>query len=126
MKRWHEETALMLRRWREEIAKHRHRSLGYIEGDCHCLRGKGTMRKRTPWGHRRRCYLCKGAKYNHVGRPWRGDGTQRRGRSNWDCATMRLEEEADMDAAEDAFHQGRSVGAITHHGRSCVAADLIM
>lgn len=94
MKRWHAETALMLRRWREEIEKHRHHSLGYIESACHCLRGKGTMRKRTPWGHRRRCYLCKGAEYFHVGRPRRGDGTRRRGRSNWDHATFQLEAKA--------------------------------
>ena len=40
MKRWHEETALMLLRWRAEIEKHRHRSLGY---------------------------LCKGTKYSRVG-----------------------------------------------------------
>ena len=92
MKRWHEETALMLRRWSAEIEKHRHPSLGYVEGDCHCLRGKGTMRKRTPWGHHRRCCLCKGGKYNRSGR--RADGTHRRGRANWNYATMRLEAEA--------------------------------
>jgi hypothetical protein len=58
MRRWHEETALMLRRWKAEIEKHRHPSLRYIDRDCHCLRGQGTMRKRTPWGYHRRCYLC--------------------------------------------------------------------
>lgn len=94
MKRWHAETALMLRRWRVEVERHRHASLGYVERECRCLRGKGIMRKRTPWGHRRRCYLCKGSKYLRVGRPWRGDGTQRRGRSNGNRAAIHLEEAA--------------------------------
>ena len=67
MRRWHEETALMLRRWRAEIEKQ---------------------------SHHRRCYLCKGTKYSRVGRTWRGDGTHRRGRANWNYATMRSEEEA--------------------------------
>ena len=40
MMRWHEETALMLRRWRAEIEKQ---------------------------SHHRRCYLCKGTKYSRVG-----------------------------------------------------------
>lgn len=60
MRRWHNEIVIMKSRHRDEIENHRHHSLGYIEGDCHCLRGIGTMRKRRPYdscspGH---CSMC--------------------------------------------------------------------
>jgi hypothetical protein len=68
MRRWHEERALMLRRWRMELGNH---VGGFASDDsyagqewlappvlacgikCHCARGIGTMRKQRPydgWG----------------------------------------------------------------------------
>lgn len=61
MKRWHEskEEALMSRRWRTELEKHTDRNFGQIVGGCHCLGGKGSMRKARPYekcgGH---CSVC--------------------------------------------------------------------
>ena len=49
MQRWQQERYLMLKRWREEVESHRDLDFGYIEEGCHCLRGKGTMRKRRPY-----------------------------------------------------------------------------
>jgi hypothetical protein len=71
MRRWHQERDLMLRRWRQEIAKHEASSdEGYpyaalapvpptgVQG-CHCYRGMGTMRKRSPWDcGNPRCGVC--------------------------------------------------------------------
>ncbi len=64
MKRWHEERSLMLRRWAIEKGKH-HPGWGRFknserEGDeCHCLRGPGFLRKRTPYDcGTPRCPLC--------------------------------------------------------------------
>ena len=72
MRRWHSprERVIMLRRWRQEIAKHEERaqcSLAPLPpnaaGDCHCYRGAGFMRKRRPFGcSRPRCGLCHFAK----------------------------------------------------------------
>lgn len=65
MKRWHEDRELMLRRWREEIAKHEDLNIGAlgqippVGGSCHCYRGCGTMRKRTVYGcSTPRCGIC--------------------------------------------------------------------
>ena len=65
MRRWHSERNLMVRRWRQELAWHSD-SYAWIAPpslapaiDCHCARGIGTMRKRTPLGcNRPRCQLC--------------------------------------------------------------------
>ena len=56
MKRWHAERALMLRRWRQEKAKH-----AEFGQDCHCLRGPGFMRKRRAHdshGPNQHCFVC--------------------------------------------------------------------
>lgn len=58
MRRWHADEALMRRRQRFEIAKHRNRTTGETDR-CHCLEGIGTMRKHRPnesCGDR--CSLC--------------------------------------------------------------------
>lgn len=66
MRRWHQERDLMLRRWRQELAKHE----GFPQMalappslapsiDCHCSHGIGSMRKRTPYGcGNPRCGIC--------------------------------------------------------------------
>ena len=55
----------MLRRWRQEIAKHESDTYAYEAplppsgGSCHCYRGAGFLRKRRPFGcGRSRCGLC--------------------------------------------------------------------
>lgn len=69
MRRWHSETALMHRRWRDEMRKH-----GYdwrnppdpaCDGTvCHCVAGIGSMRKRRPLDcGRPRCGICHWSKY---------------------------------------------------------------
>jgi hypothetical protein len=68
----------MLRRWREEIAKHEAFDGGYSycalapvpptadEDACHCYRGMGFMRKRTPHGcGNPRCCVCHWEKYHY-------------------------------------------------------------
>lgn len=80
MKRWHDERDLMLRRWRLEIAVHEGAWVwqGWLaplppdpEGDCHCYRGPGYFRKRTPFGCSSGTCLCKyeknrpKARHNH-------------------------------------------------------------
>jgi hypothetical protein len=75
MQRWHAERDLMLRRWREEIAKHESDE-GYSycalapvpptadEDSCHCYLGMGFMRKRRPHDcGNPRCMLCHLEKY---------------------------------------------------------------
>lgn len=57
MKRWHEEEHLMQRRWRREIENHRDPGSGLVEEGCHCLLGKGFMRKRRP-GDKCKCRMC--------------------------------------------------------------------
>src|ERR1043166_9448606 len=64
MRRWHAERTLMVRRWRAEIAAHESDRYGWTfgyrlaplppdpDGDCHCYRGPGYFRKRTPFGCR--------------------------------------------------------------------------
>lgn len=47
MQRWHAEEALMRRRQKVEILKHRNRITGELD-QCHCLAGIGTMRKHRP------------------------------------------------------------------------------
>ncbi|HYZ76203.1 MAG TPA: hypothetical protein VE596_02405 [Gaiellaceae bacterium] len=70
MKRWHQERALMLRRWREEIYKHEWDFTGgsyglavippqALDEPCHCYRGPGFLRKRTAHGGCGRCGVCK-------------------------------------------------------------------
>lgn len=75
MRRWHAERALMLRRWRMEIAEHEemhHMALPPIppqscDEPCHCYRGPGFMRKQRPYGCTRpRCGLC------HPTKKWGG------------------------------------------------------
>lgn len=79
MKRWHQERDLMLHRWRQEIASHVGWSFGSKAGyaycalaplpptgeeKCHCYRGPGFMRKRTPFGcSNPRCGICHYEKY---------------------------------------------------------------
>jgi hypothetical protein len=66
MRRWHQEHDLMLRRWRQEIAKHERAPRGTLapvppigEEACHCYRGMGTMRTRSPWDcGNPRCGVC--------------------------------------------------------------------
>jgi hypothetical protein len=86
MRRWHspKERALMLRRWRQEIAQHERwrysrAALAPVPPDkcavdpyvvlrglrtrfpdpCHCYDGMGFMRKQRPFGcGRARCQLC--------------------------------------------------------------------
>lgn len=47
MQRWHSEVALMERRRKFELNKHRNRITGETDA-CHCLAGLGTMRKHRP------------------------------------------------------------------------------
>ena len=49
MQRWHQEKNLMSKRWKEEIESHTDFIFNIVEKGCHCLRGKGTMRKRRPY-----------------------------------------------------------------------------
>lgn len=73
MRRWHapRERAIMLRRWREEIAKHEDVWFGQAplppaaDADaCHCYRGMSFLRKRKPHDcGRPRCWLCHGEKF---------------------------------------------------------------
>lgn len=55
MQRFHNEWALMVRRWRVEWEAH-----GRDFGNCHCGRGMGTMRKHRPFeGHASgQCGVC--------------------------------------------------------------------
>lgn len=70
MQRWHNERALMLRRWKMEMAKH-----GYdwrnppdpkCDRDaCHCAAGIGSMRKMRPYDCGQvRCAWCHGDKFD--------------------------------------------------------------
>jgi len=43
MKRFHDERAIMIKRWRQEWLNH-----GRNFGNCHCGLGYGTMRKHRP------------------------------------------------------------------------------
>ena len=53
----------MYRRWREELRKHTADD-GTVEGDCHCLRGIGFMRKRRPHDcGKTRCGICHYSKF---------------------------------------------------------------
>lgn len=76
MRRWHEERELMLRRWRQEIAKHEawgdegysYCALAPVppqnDGDCHCYRGMGMLRKTRPWDcGKPHCTICHLDKY---------------------------------------------------------------
>ena len=65
------ERAIMLRRWREEIALHERSEFGWSPlppaGDdlCHCYRGMGFLRKRKPLDcGRPRCGLCHDEKFH--------------------------------------------------------------
>jgi len=53
MQRWHSqrEEAIMLKRWKHEMELHRYdwRCPPTDAKACHCARGKGSMRKRTPY-----------------------------------------------------------------------------
>lgn len=65
MRRWHNETKIMHRRWRAEMKQHGYdwRNPPTDRDACHCVRGIGSMRKRTPFGHHRHCLMCNGEKY---------------------------------------------------------------
>lgn len=78
MRRWHSprEHAIMLRRWRQELANHDWEygqdyphcylapSSDAEKIDCHCAEGIGSMRKHTPYGcGRARCGICHWEKY---------------------------------------------------------------
>ena len=75
MRRWHSprERAIMLRRWREEIAKHEDMWFGQAplpptagHDSCHCYRGMGFLRKRKPYDcGNPRCGICHFDKYRH-------------------------------------------------------------
>lgn len=66
MKRFTEERPLMVRRWRDEVEKHRDRVTGEVQSGCHCLRGPGFMRKRRPYGRcapSKHCPSCEIARH---------------------------------------------------------------
>lgn len=74
MRRWHEDRNLMLRRWREEIAKHEFEDYPYCslapipaekkDDVCHCYRGMGFLRKKSPHDcGNPRCMVCHLDKY---------------------------------------------------------------
>ena len=56
---------LMHQRWRVEMESHDYdwRCPPTDPSACHCAKGIGSMRKRTPFGHSRRCWRCKYYKY---------------------------------------------------------------
>jgi hypothetical protein len=66
MRRWHQEREIMLRRWRQELAKHEGMPLARVSvppdvavDTCHCYRGMGFMRKLRPFDcGRPHCLLC--------------------------------------------------------------------
>jgi hypothetical protein len=69
MRRWHEEHALMFRRWKQEMEIH-----GYDwrnppdpkcdRNACHCAAGIGSQRKKKPLDCGRvRCGVCHGDKF---------------------------------------------------------------
>ena len=78
MKRWHEEKALMMKRWKIELSKHEPWNLGRelakgkearticgitLTGKfCHCEIGPGSCRKKRPYGHPSQC-SCKAEKW---------------------------------------------------------------
>lgn len=79
MRRWHQETNLMFKRWKMEMALHRYdwrnppqlscdpNDQG-VRGVCHCAAGIGSMRKRTPYDcGRALCFTCHSGKllYGH-------------------------------------------------------------
>lgn len=65
MRRWHQEQTLMFKRWKFEMNDHGYdwRNPPMDPAACHCARGIGSMRKRTPRGHHRACLLCNYSKY---------------------------------------------------------------
>ncbi len=76
MFRWHAERLLMLRRWKQELRKHKSEVQGLyggtVEPTCHCLRGIGTLRKRKPGDcGRAQCGVC------HLNKKW-SKGNSRR------------------------------------------------
>lgn len=60
MRRFQQETELMSARWKLEKENHRDKASGTIAPGCHCLRGKGFMRKRRPYDSHSpgKCKLC--------------------------------------------------------------------
>jgi hypothetical protein len=73
MRRWHSERNLMIRRWRQELAKHNN-DLPFMalappslapETDCHCAHGIGSVRKRKPYDcGNPRCGVCHFEKFH--------------------------------------------------------------
>lgn len=64
----------MLARWRVEIGAHEGHGVHYraplppVGGDCHCYRGPGYFRKRTPFGCPSGGCMCKWDKIFRPGR----------------------------------------------------------
>jgi hypothetical protein len=78
VKRWHTEHAMMLRRWRMELAKHEHRAPFALAPpsvaatvSCHCANGIGSMRKHRVYGCERRHCFCKDEKRFRTRERWR-------------------------------------------------------
>lgn len=67
MKRWHEarEHTVMFQRWKQEMENHGYdwRNPPTDSNACHCAKGIGSMRKRTPAGHSHHCLMCNYSKY---------------------------------------------------------------
>ena len=68
MRRWHEEMAVMLKRWRAELKRHGYRWGDYVGlslggavvcvRSCPCEKGPGHYRKRRPFSHHDHCECC--------------------------------------------------------------------
>lgn len=61
MRRWHAETALMLKRWKKEMESHGYdwRNPPTDPSACHCAKGIGSQRK-TQKANGCRCPWCMG------------------------------------------------------------------
>ena len=66
MKRWHQETALMFKRWKQEMGKHGYdwRCPPNDVNACHCVQGIGALRKKKPYDcGNPRCGICHWSKW---------------------------------------------------------------
>lgn len=93
MRRWHEETPLMFRRWKFEMSLH-----GYDwrnppdpkcdRNACHCAAGIGSMRKKAPLDcGKPKCGVCHSGKFYF-----------RKARANKKRAVIQFELEAEGEA----------------------------
>jgi len=90
MRRWHNETAVMYRRWKQEMGIHGYdwRCPPTDPSACHCVTGIGFFRKRRPLDCGNvRCDIC------HSGK-WDVPGAINYGRSNRLRGAILYEEEA--------------------------------